>query len=191
MINIVKDKEPIWEVEKYDVVLIGTTIYNNLNNGFQSKMRAKYPFLDAELDKTPYADRRKLGTRITVHQNPIISILFVSRYPNKHKVTLDFNALENALSTANAEFRGKKVLTTLIGTTLYDGNAPRDKVLELMERCCRNMDVDVYDYYQIPKRVERAMIIEKIRKVGESDPEKFKELWKQREAIMQKLYLLS
>ena len=52
--NIIQGKDAIWETDKYDVVLVGTSIYCMLTNGFQSKIRFKYPHVDAANDKTPF-----------------------------------------------------------------------------------------------------------------------------------------
>ena len=41
--NIIKDSDLIWETDNFDVILVGTTIYCSLPDGFQRKMRRKYP----------------------------------------------------------------------------------------------------------------------------------------------------
>ena len=108
MLNIIKDKEPIWETDKYDVILVGTSIYCMLTNGFQSKMRLKYPYIDAINDSTNYGDSRKLGKRMTIQGKPIISLMYIANYPHRKRVFVDYDALEHAMATANAEFKGKK-----------------------------------------------------------------------------------
>ena len=60
MLKIIKDKDPIWETDKFDVILIGTSIYNQLNGGFQSKIKYKYPIVDEKNRETKYADFSKL-----------------------------------------------------------------------------------------------------------------------------------
>ena len=136
--NIIKDKDPIWETEKYDVILVGTSIYCMLTNGFQSKIRFKYPHVDDANNKTPFGDKRKLGKRLTVEPiedgQPIISLLYIANYPHSKRVFVDYEALENALATANAEFKGKKVMTTLLGESAFDGNGDREKLLKIIEK---------------------------------------------------------
>ena len=56
MLKIIKDKDPIWDTDNFDVILIGTSIYNQLNGGFQSKMKYKYPIVDEKNRETKYAD---------------------------------------------------------------------------------------------------------------------------------------
>ena len=41
MLTFIKDQDLIYDTEKYDVILVGTSIYCDLKNGFQSKMRYK------------------------------------------------------------------------------------------------------------------------------------------------------
>lgn len=189
MINIIKDKEPIWETDKYDVILVGTSIYNMLSNGFQSKLRLKYPYIEEINDSTNYGDLRKLGKRMTIQGKPIISLMYIAKYPNSRREFIDYDALEHALSTANAEFRGKKVLTTMLGCSKFDGNGDKDKVLEIINRTANNLELDVYDYLQLEKRKEIALHFKKIREFETTEPEKFKQLWPIRKELIKDLYL--
>jgi len=189
MINIIKDKEPIWETDKYDVILVGTSIYNMLSNGFQSKLRLKYPYIEEINDSTNYGDLRKLGKRMTIQGKPIISLMYIAKYPNSRREFIDYDALEHALSTANAEFRGKKVLTTMLGCSKFDGNGNKDKVLEIINRTANNLELDVYDYLQLEKRKEIALHFKKIREFETTEPEKFEQLWPIRKELIKDLYL--
>ena len=187
--NIIKGKDPIWETDKYDVILVGTSIFCMLSNGFQSKIKNKYPYIDKINDSTKYGDRRKLGKRLTIDGNPIISLLYISEYPNSKRVVLHYDALEHALATANAEFKGKRVLTTVLGSSKFDGNGEHDKVLEIMRKTLKDVDVDVYDYEQIDRRKEIKVNLRKIRDLSTVDREKYKSLWKRKDEILKKLYL--
>jgi hypothetical protein len=189
MINIIKDKEPIWETDKYDVILVGTSIYNMLSNGFQSKLRLKYPYIEEINDSTNYGDLRKLGKRMTIQGKPIISLMYIAKYPNSRREFIDYDALEHALSTANAEFRGKKVLTTMLGCSKFDGNGDKDKVLDIINRTANNLELDVYDYLQLEKRKEIALHFKKIREFETTEPEKFNQLWPIRKELIKNLYL--
>lgn len=189
MINIIKDKDPIWETDKYDVILVGTSIYNMLTNGFQAKIRLKYPYIDEANDSTNYGDLRKLGKRLTIQGTPIISLLYFAKYPHSKRVFVDYEALEKTLDTANAEFRGKKIMTTMLGCSKFDGNGDSDKVLEIMEKCLTGVDVDVYDYLQLEKRVEIDLYYKKLSALRKTDPDKFKQLWPIKEELIKQLYL--
>jgi len=154
-LTIIKDKEPIYDVEKYDVVLVGVSTHNTLMGNFQPKIGIKYPIVQEVYESTPYGDRRKLGKRITFDDlTPIISIMFICGYPSRKEYFVDYDALENCLRTANAEFKGKKVITTILGSSKFDGKGDKQKCLKLMEECCKDLDLYVYDYKQIPIREE-------------------------------------
>jgi hypothetical protein len=77
MIEVVKDKDLIWDTDKYDVILVGTSIYNMLTQGFQSKMSVKYPYIVDTNNTTNYADTRKYGKRLTIQGEPIISLMYI------------------------------------------------------------------------------------------------------------------
>lgn len=189
MLNFIKNKDAIWETDKYDVVLLGTSIYCMLTNGFQSKMRLKYPYIEAANDSTNYGDKRKLGKRLTIEGKPVISLLYIANHPHSKREFLDYDALEHALATANAEFRGKKVLTTVLGCSRFDGNGDRSKVIPMMEKLLHNVDVDVYDYLQIPKRDEIRLYFNKIKTFETTDVEKYNQLWPARKELIKDLYL--
>lgn len=189
MLNFVKNRDAIWETDNYDVVLVGTTIYCMLTNGFQSKMRLKYPFIEAADDSTNYGDKRKLGKRLTIDGKPTISLLYIAKFPHANRDYLDYDALEHSLATANAEFRGKRVLTTVLGCSRFDGNGDRERVIPIMERFMKDMDVDVYDYLQIPKRDEISMYYKKIKAFENTDKERYEQLWPIRKELIKDLYL--
>lgn len=162
--TIIKDKEPIYETEKYDVVLVGTSISCSLSSGFQGKIAHKYPYVDAENDKQPYRDNRRLGKRLTLAKEnyPIISLCYICKYNNCKIETTDYEALETCLSTANAEFKGKRVLTTIMGGTKVDGNGNKEKCLQIIEDNTKDLIIDVYDYEQISATEERRRICGKL-----------------------------
>ena len=189
MLNFIKNKDAIWETDKYDVILVGTSIYNMLSNGFQSKLRLKYPYIEEINNSTNYGDLRKLGKRMTIQGKPIISLMYIAKYPNSRREFIDYDALEHALSTANAEFRGKKVLTTMLGCSKFDGNGDKDKVLEIINRTANNLELDVYDYLQLEKRKEIALHFKKIKEFETTEPEKFNQLWPIRKELIKDLYL--
>lgn len=189
--KIITNEDLIWKTDNYDVILVGTSIYCMLTNGFQSKMRMKYPYIDKKNDATGYGDFRKMGTRLTIEEkgNPIISLMYICNYPNKNRVFLDYDALENCLRTATAEFKGKKVATTVLGGSLFDGNGDKDKILQIMEDCTKGMDLDVYDYVQLDRMKEIKLQKEKIIKLKDTDYKKYQKLWSMKDDMFKKMYL--
>lgn len=158
-IKIIKNEDAIWHTDEYDVILVGTSIYNMLTNGFQYKLKIKYDEIEKANNTTNYGDKRKLGKRLTIDGNPTISLMYICRYPGlRHGPPIDYDALQNCLSTANAEFKGKKVMTTMIGCSDFDGNGDKEKVLKMLETYCKDIDLTVYDYHQLRKEDERLEI---------------------------------
>lgn len=191
MINFVRNKDLIWETDNYDVILVGTSIYCMLSNGFQGKINLKYPFLEEENNKTSYGNLNKLGTRITINKEntPIISLMYICKHPHKTREFISYDALEQCLRTAMAEFKGKKIATTLLGCSVFDGNGDKDKILNIIEDCTKGYNLDVYDYKQLDKNDEIELIKRKIISTKDTNPEKYQEMWNKREEIFKQMYL--
>ena len=189
MLKIIKDKDPIWDTDKFDVILIGTSIYNQLNGGFQSKMKYKYPMVDEKNRETKYADFSKLGTRITINDTPIISLMYICGYPRPNIDTVDYDSLTKCLLTANAEFRGKKIMATIIGSSQFDGNGDKDKCLKIIKDSTKDLDITLYDYEQ-KKRIdeirEQKMYLKSLQY---TDIEKYNKLKNVFDLYLKKLYL--
>lgn len=189
MLKIVKDKDPIWETDKFDVILIGTSIYNQLNGGFQSKIKYKYPIVDEKNRETKYADFSKLGTRITINDTPIISLMYICGYPRPNIDTVDYDSLTKCLLTANAEFRGKKVLTTILGSSQFDGNGDKDKCLKIIKDSTKDLDITLYDYEQKKRADEIREQKMYLKSLQYTDIEKYNKLKDVFDLYLKKLYL--
>ncbi len=189
MLKIIKDKDPIWETDKFDVILIGTSIYNQLNGGFQSKMKYKYPIVDEKNRETKYADFSKLGTRITINDTPIISLMYICGYPRPNIDTVDYDSLTKCLLTANAEFRGKKVMATIIGSSQFDGNGDKDKCLKIIEDTTKDLDITLYDYEQKKRADEIREQKMYLKSLQYTDIEKYNKLKDVFDLYLKKLYL--
>lgn len=189
MLKIIKDKDPIWETDNFDVILIGASIYNQLNGGFQSKIKYKYPIVDEKNRETKYADFSKLGTRITINDTPIISLMYICGYPRPNIDTVDYDSLTKCLLTANAEFRGKKIMATIIGSSQFDGNGDKDKCLKIIKDSTKDLDITLYDYEQ-KKRIdeirEQKMYLKSLQY---TDIEKYNKLKNVFDLYLKKLYL--
>ena len=189
MLKIIKDKDPIWDTDKFDVILIGTSIYNQLNGGFQSKMKYKYPMVDEKNRETKYADFSKLGTRITINDTPIISLMYICGYPRPNIDTVDYDSLTKCLLTANAEFRGKKVMATIIGSSQFDGNGDKDKCLKIIEDTTKDLDITLYDYEQKKRADEIREQKMYLKSLQYTDIEKYNKLKNVFDLYLKKLYL--
>ena len=189
MLKIIKDKDPIWETDKFDVILIGTSIYNQLNGGFQSKMKYKYPMVDEKNRETKYADFSKLGTRITINDTPIISLMYICSYTMPNVETVDYDSLTKCLLTANAEFRGKKAMATILGASQFDGAGDKDKCLKIIEDTTKDLDITLYDYKQKKRQDEIKEQKKYLKSLQYTDIEKYNKLKDVFDLYLKKLYL--
>lgn len=189
MITIVKDKDPIWDTDNFDVILIGTSVYNWMNGGFQSKIRFKYPKVDEENKKTRFGDMSKLGSRITVYETPIISLMYMCGTYTTKKDTVNYDALIKCLQTANAEFKGKKCMCTIIGASKFDGRGDREKCLKILEENTKDLDLTVYDYDQKARQEEIKEQRRYLASLRLSNDEKYEQLRSVFDIYLKKLYL--
>ena len=189
MLKIVKDKDPIWDVDNFDVLLIGTSTYNQLNGGFQSKVKYKYPIVEEENNKTKYAYTSKLGTRLTIYGRPTISLMYVCGYPRPNTETVNYEALERCLRTANAEFKGKKVITTIVGASPFDGNGNKDRCLEIIEESTSDLEIWVYDYKQKKRKDEIEEQRCYLKSLQHTNEDKYNKLKAVFDLYLKKLYL--
>lgn len=188
--NIIKDKDLIWDSDKYDVILVGTSIYNLLTQGFQSKMAVKYPYIVGTNNTTKYADTRKYGKRLTIQGEPIISLMYICGYPNSKRDYLNYDALEHCLKTANSEFKGKTVATTVLGSSLFDGNGSKERCMSIIKANAIDLNLTIYDFQQFNRRQEIAMVCSKWNEYArKGEWKKWKELKKHKDDIIAKLYL--
>lgn len=189
MLKIVKDKDPIWDVDDFDVLLVGTSIYNQLGGGFQSKVRYKYPIIEEKNNGTKYADMSKMGTRLTVYGEPTISLLYMCGYQRPNVDTVDYEAFERCLKTANAEFKGKNVISTIIGSSQFDGNGDKEKCLKLIEENTKDLNLVVYDYLQLKRQDEIKEQRKYLRSLQFTDIDKYNKLKPIFDLYLKKLYL--
>ncbi len=181
MYQYVTGKDLIDDIGKYDVILIGTNCYCTMNNGFQGKIRKKYNFVyDLNLS-TKYGDKNKLGKRVTTkNTTPIFSLCFMtlgySFRPDLIEDYVDYKALENCIKTANNEFQGLKVATTLMGIEEFDGNGKRWKIKKLLKENSNKINLYIYTTKQYKSIEERRVIFKKNAKICAGKPKKAEEI---------------
>jgi hypothetical protein len=151
MITIVKDKPLIEDIFDYDIIIVGTGIHNALGNGFQYDVKINFPFVEEAVKNTPYADKRKLGTVTVINKQPMFCIGFIHPGGFRKDLTpdfLDYKALTEVLTLIDDNFENKRIATTLIGCSQFDGNGDRDKVLEIFSGLSDKNEYFIYDYEQ-------------------------------------------
>lgn len=178
--KIIKNKDLIEYVKNYDVILIATSTKNALGNGFQHKVARNFPYVNTANKNTIYDDRRKLGTVNVIEGKPTFCLCYIhtGRYrPDKVPDVVDYESLEKCLNLINKNFKGKKIATTVMGHSGYEGGGDYNRCIEIMKRCLTDVILDVYDYEQINFRVEdnhRYKNIEEEWKDGKITLEEFR-----------------
>ena len=150
-INLIHNRHLIEDIFDYDVIIVGTGIHNALGNGFQHDIKINFPAVEETVKKTPYADIRKLGTVTVVNMKPIFCVGFIHQGGYRKDLSpdyLNYEALENVLSLIDDNFEGKRIATTLIGSSKYDGNGNGRKIIGLFEGLSDKNQYFIYDYEQ-------------------------------------------
>jgi len=167
--TIIEDKDLIYDVKDYDVVLVGLNIMNTMGNGFPHKVAVSFKNVARSNKETAYGDPRKLGTVRVVKGNPdgpLFALCYISRgryRPDKIPDTVDYEALERCLQLVNKEFKGQRVATTIIGHSEFEGGDDRNRILKLLEEKLADVDLYVYDYEQIDYRLEDNLTYKTIK----------------------------
>lgn len=155
-IEMIHDKPLIEDIFEYDLIIVGTGIYNTLGNGFQYDIKINFPNVNKIIKETPYGDKRKLGTVTIVNDKPIFCLGFIHKGGFRKDLQteyLDYNALTNVLSLIDENFENKKIATTLIGSSKFDGNGDKDKILGIFQQLSDKNMYYLYDYEQRDYRI--------------------------------------
>ena len=188
MIQIIKDIDIMDDIGKYDVTLVPAHINNSLSNGVQRDIALNYPYVQDANYKTKYGDPNKMGTIVEckAENEPTIVIVYIFKfYP--HKKTkgeiIDFcsyESLEKCLQLVNARYKGQRVSCPLLGCSRFDGNGDRDKVLQIMEKTCGDIELFVYDYHQLSRNEKQIKMLKDEAKVKEVDREAYYKMVRER-----------
>jgi hypothetical protein len=198
MVKIIENKEAIYDTDDYDVVLMGVSTHNLIMGNFQGKMVVKYPIVNEVYNSTAYGDLGKLGKRITIDDigegKPIISLMFICTYPSRKKDFIDYDAFEKCLKTANAEFKGLRVMSTMIGMSKYDGKGEREKCLEIIRNTCKDIDLTLYDYELISieeEVIRQRLYFKKLKDEYKNDKEMIQKISEMAKEMRKKTFLPS
>jgi hypothetical protein len=83
------------------------------------------------------------------------------------------------LETAALEFKNKRIITTILGGTVFDGEGDKNRILGMMEKAFEGLDVDVYDYTQTVLNEEMFIKKKELTELGVTDRQKRLEILKQ------------
>lgn len=180
MVTIIKDKPLIEDIFDYDIIIVGTGIHNSLGNGFQHDIKINFPFVEDALKKTPYADKRKLGTVTVVKSKPLYCLGFIHSggyRKDLNPVYLNYEALNDALHLIDNNFKNKRIASSFIGCSQFDGNGDKERVLEIFNSLSGENEYFLYDYEQRDYReVNNEKWAEIIGQVGKIPHEELRKL---------------
>jgi hypothetical protein len=175
MIDVIKDVDLFEHVSDYDAVLIGTNTYCTMSQGIQLKIMLNYHYVYEKNLETKYADPEKLGTILECKSDgePTFCLCFITNSynfrPDLQKDFLSYESLEKCLRLVNLLYRGKKIATTLLGASRFDGNGDKDKIMEIFNNTIKDVDLTIYDYHQKSRAEEMKEIREKELEVKKRD----------------------
>ena len=154
MINVIKDIDIYDHFNEYDVILIGTNLYCTMSQGVQLKVMLNYPYVYNKNLNTKYGDKSKLGTILECKEEnePTFCLCFITEgynfRPDLQKDYLSYEALENTLKLVNIKYKGKKIACPLLGSSRFDGNGDRDRILEIFDKTMKDVELTIFDYFQ-------------------------------------------
>jgi hypothetical protein len=179
MINVIKDVDLFDHVNEYDAVLIGTNTYCTMSQGIQLKVMLDYHYVYEKNLETKYADPEKMGTILECKSEgePTFCLCFITNSynfrPDLNNVFISYESVEKCLKLVNILYRGKKIATTILGASRFDGNGDRDKVMEIFKDTITDVDLTIYDYEQKSRAEEMKEWYTKEQKMRTVDKEKY------------------
>ena len=189
MINIIKDVDLRENLDGYDAILIGTNTYCTMSHGMQLYVMLNYPYVYEKNLETKYADPEKLGTIIECksENEPTFCLCFITNSynfrPYDIKDFLSYESLEKCLKLVNILYKGKKVATTLMGASKFDGNGDREKIFEIFNSTITDVDLTIYDYYQKLRDEELVELLKEESKVKKKDRDAYYKMVRERKKI--------
>lgn len=154
MIKIIKDVDLYDHFDEYDIILIGTNLYCTMSQGIQLKIMLNYPYVYNKNLETKYGDMDKLGTILECKSEgePTFCLCFITKgfnfRPDLESDYLSYEALEKALKLVNVKYKNKKIACPLLGSSRFDGNGDKEKIMEIFTNTLNNVECTIFDYFQ-------------------------------------------
>ena len=179
MINVIKDIDIYDHFNEYDAILIGTNVYCTMSQGIQLKVMLNYPYVYNKNLETKYGDVAKMGTILECVNDgePTFCLCFITKgynfRPDLESDYLSYESLEKCLKLVNICYRGKKIATTLLGSSRFDGNGNRERIYEIFGNCLTDVDCTIFDYFQKSRAEELKEVWSKELEVKKVDRKAF------------------
>ena len=186
MINVIKDEDIYWHFSEYDIILIGTNIYCTMSQGIQLKIMLNYPYVYNKNLETKYGDMDKMGTILECksENEPTFCLCFIVKgynfRPDLEKDYLSYDALENALKLVNVKYKGKKIACPLLGSSRFDGNGDKEKILNIFKKALTDVECTVFDYFQKSRAEEMKEVRDRELAVKKEDRKAYYEMVRKR-----------
>lgn len=185
MITVVENKQLIYDINNYDVILVGTSINNALGNGFQYQIKKSFPEVDVANKNTPYGDQRKLGTVQVVNKyDKTFCLCYINksrRRPDLQPDYLNYSALESCIQIINSNFKNKKIASTILGHSVYEGDGDKERILQIINDNAKDINLTLYDFQQPDYEQDRnerwKNIVDSIGKISTEEYREMKKLY--------------
>ena len=154
MIKIIKDVDLYDHFDEYDIILIGTNLYCTMSQGIQLKIMLNYPYVYNKNLETKYGDMDKLGTILECKSEgePTFCLCFITKgfnfRPDLESDYLSYEALEKTLKLVNVKYKNKKIACPLLGSSRFDGNGDKEKIMEIFNNTLSDVECTIFDYFQ-------------------------------------------
>ena len=146
--TIIKDKFLIEDIKKYQIVLVPMSVNNSMNSGFAYEIGLNFPAIKEKVQTTPYGDRRKLGT-VSVFKDDGITFCICFMHTGGQSKQLEYvkyDSLADCLDLININFKDETVVSPILGSTKYDGRGDKEKIIDIFEEHCPDINLILYDY---------------------------------------------
>lgn len=193
MINYIYDVDLFNHVSEYDAIIIGVNTCYTMRHGFQRKVSLHYPYVYDANVKTKYGDVKKLGTVIKCEEEnkPTFLLCFINNGLNTRTDLktdfLSYESLEDCLKIINVLYKGKRLASTLLGSSKFDGNGDKDKIKKIFENCLTDLDITIYEYEQ--KSRDQMVIEERMKEFAmkKKDLKQYHQMVKERKERLRRI----
>lgn len=174
------ETELIKEVFSYDVILVGMGINNSFSEGFAYDVALNFPDVKKrENSISGYGDKRNYGKVLQIPDSGItfcMCYMHTGGYRKNDGEFVDYTALKNCLNYIADRMSGKRIASPLLGSSKFDGNGERGRLLKLYEEAFSDCDIDLYLYEQDTfddRMYKKILELRKKNSLGEIGKEEF------------------